>query len=50
MVIVEYCRYGNLQSVLVKNRESFVDQIIYDEDAGEDTIDSTIRSDDSKYI
>lgn len=36
MVIVEYCRFGNLQSFLVKHRSSFVDQI------RDDRIDSTV--------
>ncbi|XP_070490956.1 vascular endothelial growth factor receptor 1-like [Chironomus tepperi] len=27
MVIVEYCKYGNLQNYLVKNRSNFIDQI-----------------------
>lgn len=30
MVIVEYCRFGNLQSFLVKHRPYFIDQIVND--------------------
>lgn len=49
MVIVEYCRYGNLHSFLLKNRNRFIDQI----DRYTDKIDSSIiekrQSDDSGY-
>ena len=27
MVIVEYCRFGNLQNYLMKNRNNFVNQV-----------------------
>lgn len=27
LVIVEYCRYGNLQSYLIKNRKQFVNLV-----------------------
>lgn len=27
MVIVEYCRFGNIKNVLLKNRSHFVNQI-----------------------
>jgi hypothetical protein len=27
MVIVEYCRYGNLQTYLVKHRPNFINQV-----------------------
>lgn len=27
MVIVEYCRYGNIQNFLLRNRKCFIDQI-----------------------
>ncbi|XP_055309598.1 platelet-derived growth factor receptor alpha-like [Sitodiplosis mosellana] len=33
MIIVEYCRYGNLQNILIKNRPSFIDQIDRDTDS-----------------
>lgn len=51
MVIVEYCRFGNLHSVLMKHRKSFIDQI----NAANDRIDPTVsarvlrNSDDSGY-
>lgn len=35
MVIVEYCRFGNIQNFLIKHHECFVDQIV----AETDTID-----------
>ncbi|CAB3362881.1 Hypothetical predicted protein [Cloeon dipterum] len=38
LVIVEYCRYGNLRSHLLKQRENFVDQV----DHLKDTLDFTI--------
>lgn len=38
MIIFEYCKFGNLQTFLVKNRQHFIDQII----AEEDIIDSSI--------
>lgn len=40
MVIVEYCRLGNLQAFLVKHRDYFIDQIV----RPEDIIDPTIRT------
>lgn len=45
MVIVEYCRFGNLQHFLVKHREHFVDQIIREKDI----IDPTITSKDLRW-
>lgn len=30
MVIVEYCRFGNLQNFQIKHREYFIDQIVRD--------------------
>lgn len=27
MVIVEYCRFGNIQNFLLRNRKCFIDQI-----------------------
>lgn len=32
MIIVEYCRFGNLKNVLVEHSGGFVDQIVRDED------------------
>lgn len=45
MVIVEYCRFGNLQNFLVKHREYFVDQIVRDKDI----IDPTIMTRDQRW-
>lgn len=45
MVIVEYCRYGNVQNFLQKNREAFIDQI----NRETDTIDPTILSKDQRW-
>lgn len=38
MVIVEYCKYGNVQNILQIHRDQFIDQI----NRAGDTIDSTI--------
>lgn len=52
MVIVEYCRFGNLQNFLIKHRDFFIDQIVREND----TIDPTILtreqrwSNDSGYV
>lgn len=27
LIIIEYCRFGNLQSYLIKHRNSFVNQV-----------------------
>lgn len=32
MIIVEYCRFGNILDYLQKNRQNFVNQIIFDKD------------------
>lgn len=32
MVIVEYCKFGNIQNFLIKHRQYFIDQIIRDQD------------------
>ncbi|XP_055307327.1 platelet-derived growth factor receptor alpha-like [Sitodiplosis mosellana] len=40
MIIVEYCRYGCLQSILIKSRSSFIDQI----NRETDTVDSSINA------
>lgn len=45
MVIVEYCRFGNLQNFLVKHRNYFVDQIMRDKDV----IDPTILVRDQRW-
>ncbi|XP_055309604.1 vascular endothelial growth factor receptor kdr-like [Sitodiplosis mosellana] len=46
MLIVEYCRYGNLQNILIKKRSSFIDQINRDTD----TINSNIYARKQKYV
>lgn len=38
LVIVEYCRFGNLHTYLMRNRKNFIDQI----DPGTDSIDPSI--------
>ncbi|XP_031631901.1 vascular endothelial growth factor receptor 1-like isoform X3 [Contarinia nasturtii] len=45
MVIVEYCRFGNLQNFLVKHRRYFIDQIVRDKDI----IDPTIQTNDPRW-
>lgn len=45
MVIVEYCRFGNLQNFLIKHREYFVDQIVRDQDI----IDPTILTRENRW-
>ncbi|XP_055305946.1 vascular endothelial growth factor receptor 2-like [Sitodiplosis mosellana] len=40
MVIVEYCRFGDLRTFLMKHRTQFIDQIV----CGEDVIDPTITT------
>lgn len=45
MVIVEYCRFGNLQNFLVKHRNYFIDQI----DREKDVIDPTIQTRDPRW-
>lgn len=45
MVIVEYCRFGNLQNFLVKHREYFIDQIVRDKDI----IDPSILTKDQRW-
>lgn len=45
MVIVEYCRYGNVQNFLQKNREEFIDQI--NPETG--VIDPTILSKEQRW-
>lgn len=40
MVIVEYCRFGNIQHILRKHRQSFVDQI----NRTGDVIDSNVTN------
>lgn len=45
MVIVEYCRYGNVQNFLQKNREEFIDQI--NPETG--MIDHTIQSKEQRW-
>lgn len=39
MIIVEYCRFGSLQNILMENRSTFIDQI----DRQTDTIVSKIK-------
>lgn len=57
MVIVEYCRFGNLQDILNKSRSSFVDQIDHDTDtiissinAGKDDGENRACVDNSLYF
>lgn len=45
MVIVEYCRFGNLQNFLVKHRNYFVDQIVREKDV----IDPSIVSREQRW-
>lgn len=45
MVIVEYCRFGNLQSFLIKHRPYFVDQV----DKETDTIDHTVQKNELRW-
>ncbi|XP_055376081.1 platelet-derived growth factor receptor alpha isoform X2 [Condylostylus longicornis] len=45
MVIVEYCRYGNIQNFLLKNRKRFVNQINLETDL----IDPAITSNDKRF-
>ena len=45
MVIVEYCRFGNVQNFLIKHREYFIDQIVRDQDI----IDPTIQTKDQRW-
>ncbi|XP_055298875.1 vascular endothelial growth factor receptor 1-like isoform X17 [Sitodiplosis mosellana] len=45
MVIVEYCRFGNLQNFLVKHRRYFIDQIVRDKDI----IDPSIQTRDPRW-
>lgn len=45
MVIVEYCRFGNLQNFLVKHRQYFIDQI----DREKDVIDPSIQTRDARW-
>ncbi|CAB3362879.1 Hypothetical predicted protein [Cloeon dipterum] len=47
LVIVEYCRYGNLHSYLMRQRDNFVDQV----DHLKDTLDFTIgaKEDDEAH-
>jgi FMS-like tyrosine kinase 1 len=45
MVIVEYCRFGNIQSFLIKHRPYFVDQIIKETDA----IDPEIQQNELRW-
>lgn len=45
MVIVEYCRFGNLQTFLVKHRPHFVDQV----DKNNDQIDQNIHMNELRW-
>lgn len=38
MIIVDYCRFGNIRNFLITQRDHFIDQINHDDD----TIDATI--------
>lgn len=46
MIIVEYCKYGSLQNILVKNRPTFIDQINRDTDTITSNVDSEKQQDD----
>lgn len=47
MVIVEYCRFGNVQSFLIKHRKAFIDQ----RNTATDSIDPTQkRSYEGEYV
>ncbi|XP_020713104.1 vascular endothelial growth factor receptor 1 isoform X2 [Ceratitis capitata] len=57
MVIVEYCRYGNLQNFLLRNRERFINQINPETDKIDPTIikqrfsdNFELRGDGTKYV
>ncbi|KAJ6633342.1 Platelet-derived growth factor receptor alpha, partial [Pseudolycoriella hygida] len=45
MVIVEYCRFGNVQNFLIKHREHYIDQI----NPETDTIDPSILTKEQRY-
>lgn len=45
MVIVEYCRFGNVQNFLLKHRDQFVDQI----NPETDQIDPTILTQEQRW-
>lgn len=45
MVIVEYCRFGNVQNFLLKHREYFINQI----NPETDQIDPTILSPEQRW-
>lgn len=45
MVIVEYCRFGNVQNFLQKHREDFIDQV----NPETDVIDHTIVSKEQRW-
>ncbi len=46
MVIVEFCRFGNLQSFLARNRNLFVNQV----NIGNDSIDPTMSTREIKHL
>lgn len=43
-IIIEYCKYGNIQDYLRKNRSNFIDQI----NENTDKINSTITSNNDR--
>lgn len=57
LVIVEYCRYGNLHNYLIRHRGNFIDQIDpnsgqIDSNIGNDVINRaySVSSNKSRYI
>ncbi|XP_054082942.1 vascular endothelial growth factor receptor 1 isoform X4 [Zeugodacus cucurbitae] len=49
MVIVEYCRYGNVQNFLLRNRKRFINQINTETDKIDPTITKQRFSDNFEY-
>lgn len=53
MVIVEYCRYGNVQNFLLRNRKRFINQINPETDKIDPTITKQRFSDNfelNRYV
>ena len=45
-IIVEYCQFGNLQSFLIKNRKSFINQV---DESGNPTTDTVTADETDNY-